>query len=154
MSEYICKECKEDLVVVDTYKDDNKRMKYVTYKCPNCGRVILDNPEQMTAKEIEISVRAEVMAKGLWDKKEEVEEEIVEEVETLEEDENEIECCNVDVIENTKDSIDDYERKGFNNTTYYITRDQIKALLNGKLIAMCEGQYTNRRTTMIKLVEE
>lgn len=156
MSEYICKECKEELVVVDTYNDDNKGMKYVTYKCSNCGRVILDNPEPMTAKEIEISRRAGIMARGLWEKKEEAEEELIEDEEALEEVEEEREYYDgkVDIIENTKDSIDEYEERGYDNSMYCITKEQIADLLNGKLIAICEGQYTNRRTTMIKLVEE
>lgn len=149
MSKYMCKECKEDLVVVDTYKDDNKRMKYVTYKCPNCGRVILDNPEQMTAKEIEISTRAEIMAKGLWDKKEE---EIVEDEEILEESEDTKDryAGSVDMIDDVKDSIDKYGSMGCGNTLYYMTKEQLADLISGKLIAICDGEYTN----MIKLVEE
>lgn len=156
MSKYICKECKEDLVVVDTYRDADKGMKYITYKCPNCGRVILDNPEQMTRKEIEISNRAEIMAKGLWEKKEDAEDEIIEDEENLEEVENGREHYDgkVDMIENTKDSIDEYKERGCENSTYYITKEQIADLLNGKRIAICEGRYINRRTVMINLVEE
>lgn len=66
---YICKDCGVELKVVNVETCLEKGMKYVSYKCSECGRIILNNPERMTITDIN---EAKVDIKNKEDERERV----------------------------------------------------------------------------------
>ena len=132
MSEYICKECKTELVEVSVERYAEIGIKYVTYRCPECGRVISNNQEEMTDKEIKISKK--VMK---W-----VENDIKEEKER-DEDLHEKVIYDVELLEDTEETKDDLKSQVETYAEYFITKEQILELLEGKLVVMNNGESIN-----------
>lgn len=48
----------------------------------------------------------------------------------------------VDMINNTKEELDKFHSLGWGKSSYTITKQQVKELLDGKLIAVFDGEYT------------
>lgn len=49
----------------------------------------------------------------------------------------------IDIIENTKESIAGYRNKGWGQSEYVLSKEHIQALIDGKAIAVADGEYTN-----------
>lgn len=56
----------------------------------------------------------------------------------------------VEIIENTRESIDAFHERGWGQADYYITDEQIAALKEGKAIAIDDGEYTHVITLEIE----
>ncbi|EQK39759.1 hypothetical protein C672_3602 [[Clostridium] bifermentans ATCC 638] len=56
----------------------------------------------------------------------------------------------VDIIEDNEESIQSFRQMGWGHSDYCIDYKQLEDLKNGKLIAMCDGEYTST----IKLIGE
>lgn len=58
--------------------------------------------------------------------------------------------CDVEIIEDTQETIECFHEYGWGETNHYITKDQLEEFMNGKLIAFFDGEYTHT----IKLKKE
>lgn len=58
-------------------------------------------------------------------------------------DENGYRLNEVDVIENTKESLTEYHNQGWGRGEYILTKEHMKALNEGKAIGVYDGEYTN-----------
>jgi hypothetical protein len=50
---------------------------------------------------------------------------------------------NYEIIEGTEESIDSFHERGWGAGNYRITEDDIKALREGKALAIDDGEYTH-----------
>lgn len=49
---------------------------------------------------------------------------------------------NVETIDNTEEALKSYANKGWAHSDYYITKEQLEEVMNGKLIAIFDGEST------------
>lgn len=56
----------------------------------------------------------------------------------------------IEIIDNTEEDIKTFHDNGWGSSEWFITKDQAQEFLNGKLIAIFDGEYT----TIIGLIDE
>lgn len=49
----------------------------------------------------------------------------------------------IDIIDDTEESIKEYHDRGWGKEDLYVTKEQIEEFLNGKLLAINDGEYTH-----------
>ena len=48
----------------------------------------------------------------------------------------------VEIINDNKEEIAKFHKQGWGESDYYITKEQLQELMDGKLIAIFDGEYT------------